>query len=401
MNTNPYIYLRVLRLVDSPTTFCVEKGQKFYKSSQYYGREVAYSSGQQVKRSIIFSVLESLNEAAAPVTFNHKIEGKEINAKQAFSVCDPSYTDQLLGGWMRAASKEQKKKTGQKKGKQQEEDTETELENEPESKDSGRVIKRRSPLSISAMRPLHPLLADTNTENLTFDRTGLPATFDEKDTTNAQKIIVRNSDGKVMSAEEVRAFCDENELSVPQARLWISKTRDGKENRRTQGLFVFDVAIDLRTLFSVSIEDYENALESDIKANLVKNGWKESRNIFGKCLICPQQRREQIISALAQGLLNWRITSNQSTKFSAMPIVAVAISDNANRIPNAIRAKLVEDVSYKKAEPVIDSTISNVALFITPQVSDCVVGVHGTITALEEAEQELVRRLQAFDYEQQ
>ena len=48
---NPYIYLRALKHAEH-TVFCVQDGQKTYFDSQF-NRVVAYSSGQQVKRSIL------------------------------------------------------------------------------------------------------------------------------------------------------------------------------------------------------------------------------------------------------------------------------------------------------------------------------------------------------------
>lgn len=138
---NPFIYLRGLRHAEH-TVFGVNDGQKYYFDPQF-GRRMAYSSGQQVKRSVI----EALNMPFAAITFNWEIDKKENNAnqKEPHSPCDPSFTDQLLGGYMKAES-------------------------------GSMTVKRRSPLSVSAMRPLHPLLGgiESPTENITFDRTSHP-----------------------------------------------------------------------------------------------------------------------------------------------------------------------------------------------------------------------------------
>ena len=48
---NPYIYLRALKRAEH-TVFCVQDGQKTYFDAQF-SRYLAYSSGQQVKRSIL------------------------------------------------------------------------------------------------------------------------------------------------------------------------------------------------------------------------------------------------------------------------------------------------------------------------------------------------------------
>ncbi|MGD9978407.1 MAG: CRISPR-associated protein Cas7, partial [Bacteroidales bacterium] len=118
---NPYIYLRALKHA-AHTVFCVQDGQKTYFDPQF-NRVVAYSSGQQVKRSILDALTSNLNVQMAPITFNYNVNAKkELENKEPWSPCDPTYIDQLLGGWMRAGD--------------------------------GITVKRRSPLSISAMRPI-------------------------------------------------------------------------------------------------------------------------------------------------------------------------------------------------------------------------------------------------------
>ena len=67
----PFIYLRALRHAEH-TVLCVEDGQKTYFDPQF-GRNLPYSSGQQVKRSVLQYVLDELNAPMAPVTFNYNI----------------------------------------------------------------------------------------------------------------------------------------------------------------------------------------------------------------------------------------------------------------------------------------------------------------------------------------
>jgi len=71
---SPFIYLRGLRHAEH-TVFCVQEGQKTYYDSQF-GKYVPYSSGQQVKRSALDSILELLGEQQAPITFNKIIKEK-------------------------------------------------------------------------------------------------------------------------------------------------------------------------------------------------------------------------------------------------------------------------------------------------------------------------------------
>jgi hypothetical protein len=347
---NPYIYLRALKHAEH-TVFCVQDGQKTYYDPQF-NRVVAFSSGQQVKRSILDALTSGLNVKMAPITFNYNITAKkELENKEPWSPCDPTYIDQLIGGWMRAGD--------------------------------GITVKRRSPLSISAMRPLHPLLAGVDRENLTFDRSDKP---------DNNPVNVRFGD-KLLSEEEIEEFLGANNRTLPR-RNWIP------ENARTGGLFVYDVAIDLRTLFSVSTNQHEPELTKEKIAELKEKGWIESENVFGKCLVLPKAERDKIIPALANALLNWRITSNQARTFSLMETLAIAISDNANTLAGAIRAKLIEDGEKPKAKPIIDET-AGADVFVTLPCSSYVVTVNESADAIEKAEQKLIELMQAFDYENQ
>lgn len=114
----------------------------------------------------------------------------------------------------------------------------------------------------------------------------------------------------------------------------------------------------------------------------------------------PQKKREEIIPALAKALLNWRITSNQARTFSLMETLAVAISDNANQIAYAIRGELRDDSERPRAVPKIDETVK-ADLFITPIANGYITGSIGSADALEQAEQTLIDKMLAFDYENQ
>jgi hypothetical protein len=347
---NAYIYLRALKHAEH-TVFCVQDGQKTYFDPQF-NRVVAYSSGQQVKRSILDALTSNLNVQMAPITFNYNVtKDKQLENKEPWSPCDPSYVDQLIGGWMRAGD--------------------------------GVTVKRRSPLSISAMRPIHPLLAGTDKENLTFDRSDKP---------ERHPVNVRLGD-KLMTDEEIDEFLTTNNRTLPR-RNWIP------ENVRTGGLFVYDIAIDLRTLFSVSTNQHEPELSKDKIEELKAKGWVESENVFGKCLVLPKEEREKVIPALASALLNWRITSNQARTFSLMETLAVAISDDANKLAGAIRAKLIEDGEKPKAKPIIDET-AGANVYVTLPCSNYVVTVNESTNALEKAKQKLIELLMSFDYENQ
>lgn len=348
-----YIYLRALKHAEH-TVFCVSDGQKTYFDTQF-GFSVPYSSGQQVKRSILQTLTDSLNVQMAPVTFNYNInKKKELENKEPWSPCDPTYIDQMLGGWMRASG-------------------------------DGPTKKRRSPLSISAMRPLHPLLAGVDKENLTFDRSDRPDI-------HPVNVRVDGSD-KLLSEEEIEDFLNANNRTLPR-RNWIP------ENKRATGLFVYDIAIDLRTLFCVSMNQHEPEISKEMIEKLKSTGWIESENVFGKCLVLPKSERDKVIPALADALINWRITSNQARTFSLMETLAVAISNNANTLASTIRAKLMDDSERPKAKPIVEK-IDGADLYITLPCANYIVTETESANALEEAKQNLIDRMTAFDYENQ
>ncbi len=350
---NPYIYLRALKRAEH-TVFCVEDGQKTYFDPQF-NRFLAYSSGQQVKRSILEALTDHLSVQMAPVTFNYEITAKkELAQKEPWSPCDPQHIDQLIGGWMRAGD--------------------------------GITKKRRSPLSISAMRPLHPLLAGVQRENITFDRSDRP---------DNHPVNVRIAGKKeLLSEEEIEAFLRNTGTTLAR-RHWIP------DNKRTSGLFVYDIAVDLRTLFSVSLNQHDPEVDLETIEKLRALGWVDSENIFGKCLVLPKEEREKVIPALAHALLNWRITSNQARTFSIMETLAVAVCDNANTLAGAIRAKLIDEGGDKlKAKPIVDET-AGAELFVTLPCAAYIVVENERADALEAAEQRLIQLMQSFDYENQ
>jgi hypothetical protein len=355
MKNSPFIYLRGLRHAEH-TVFGVSNGQKFYRNTQF-NRDMAYSSGQQVKRS----VMEALDLPFAAITFNWEIDKKgKAGMKEPHSPCDPTYPDQLLGGYMKAQS-------------------------------DSYTVKRRSPLSISAMRPLHPLLGglERETEPVVFDRSSKP---------EAHKVIVSRLDEKGKRQEIPQEELEE--WLVSNQRNLGPKYYNGNGQTRASGLFVYDIAIDLRTLFCVSTNKLEPELFPEIEEKLREEGWKEGENVFGKCLICPKEKREKIIPALAKALISWRITSNQARTFSLMESVAIAMSDNANQIAYAIRGELRDDTERPKATPRIDES-AKAEFYITPIASSFIAGSVGSADALEKAEQALIDKMMAFDFEKQ
>jgi len=349
MNT---IYIRTLKRAEH-TVFCVADGQKTYYDPQF-NKSVPYSSGQQVKRSMIDALSNALNEVPSPTTFVFSKNTKgELKEDEVYATCNPIYADQLFGGWMKA----------EKGGK-------------------GRTIKRRSPLSISSMRGLHPLLAGIDKENVSFDRSDRPN----------NKVVVRDEKNNILDEEQITALLEGKDRSL--SRKWIP------DNKRAVGLFVQDIAIDLRRLFCVLLNKLEPEITAETEAKLREAGWEETQTVFGTCLVAPKDVRKKLIPALAHAIINWTITSNQSRTFSLMETLAVSISGNANKIAGSIRAKLKEE-EENKAEPIIEEEMTGVESFVTLSAGGYIRTKKESADALDRAEQALIDQMLAFGYENQ
>lgn len=367
------IYIRTLKRVEH-TVFCVDKGQKTYYDHQF-GQVIPYSSGQQVKRSIMDTLSKVLNEIPAPVIFINKLDKDGHRGEaEVLSICDPTYFDQLLGGWMKAEKSDKVIK-----------DENPEEEDQEEKDQKKRTIKRRSPLSISAMRGLHPLLAGVKNESVSFDRSDWGHT----------EVKIRDSKGNFITSQTELDLLFEKHGSQ-LTKKWI----DARKNARATGLFVQDIAIDLRRLFSVSLNNIEPEIDSATENKLRKAGWIESENVFGKCLVAPGVIRTRLIPALAEAIIEWRITSNQARTFSLMETLAVTISDNANKIAASIRAKLSEE-DDNKAYPIVEEDLPGVSAYVTLAAGGYIKTKRETYDALEKAKTELSNRMLAFNYENQ
>lgn len=344
-----YLYIRGLKKVNF-TVFCVDDKQKVYydKLTNTYN---AYSSGQQVKRCIMESFLENLDLPHAPLTFDFEVDKTKLQQKEVTQPCDPTYPDQLIGGWMSTPAK-------------------------GVSADSN-SYKHRSPLSISPMIPLHPFLSGLNEESIiTFDRSE----------SNVEKIRVRekvsNENYNFLDEDQIKEFMAKNNATISKRKL------AGGAEKRANGLYSFDLAIDLRKLFRVSLAINDKEMSDETIEKLIDVGWIEKETNTGKVLQLPEQFHEDYAESIADAIINWQITSNQSRTYDAMPVVAIAVSTNANEIPNAIMGEVVE--GERKANLVIDDEYPNTNVFAMPLLrSFSPNGVETSKTALEDAKNEI------------
>lgn len=336
------IYVRALRQVKH-TVFCVDEGQKTYYDP-LSGTNVPYSSGQQVKRSIMDRMLEAMDRRRAHFTFQLE-EDKQggINSRAVFSDCDPRYPDLLVGGWMRAQA--------------------------------GDNVKRRSPLSISALTPLHPELAATSTEVLTLDRRDDPA--------EAHTLDIVDKEGNEI--DDVDAFFAGKDVEATRLQF-----TDRENNRRATGLFEYTVAVDLSRLFSIPKRSFDRELDEDLKQELAEEDWPEDEDHF----FAPEAMREEIASALAEALVGWRVTSNQQRTFDLQQNLLTVVSDNAHYVANAVYVTQELD----GVMPALEQT-DEVAVYASNQALLHFDEVEPSMTSTKEAAKDIKNRILAVSEE--
>lgn len=335
MKRNDFLIVRLLKKVEF-SVFCVDKDQKSYYDKQF-NVKLPYSSGQQVKRCFVEEALRVLNQTHAPLVLNYETDKDKLMQKEVIQPCDPTYTEQLLRGWMSMPSNKGGKKTN--------DDGETK-----DAKDTSGYT-RRSPFSISAMTALHPLLTSlVHENNMTFDRTN----------TINDELIVRDKKHNKLSIDEVATFLDKCNINSISKRNFI----DGKD--RVNGFFKTDIIIDLRRLFRVPLLLNNSELSQETIDKMRNAGWVDFVDGSGmKWLELPKKFHVEYATAIAWALLNWRITSNQSRTNDLMPLVSVAISSRADEIPNTIRGEINEVDGKLRGRLVVDNNYPNTKIYST------------------------------------
>ena len=368
---NDIIYLRGLRYVNH-TVFCVEKTQKTYWDN-YFKRTVPYSSGQQVKRCIIESVLGQLKLQRSPLFFGFEVDGegkKNLKEDVVLSYCDPRHVDLLLAGWLNTNRKSKIQIDEANPG--------------ADILNYFQTLKRTSPLSISAMLPIHPYAASITAEQISVDR---------RSDADDQFIFITDEDENVVNCKKPYDFLDE----FAPSQFHTTKYIEADKNLRVTGMFRYDVAIDLRTLFTVSLSPIERSITEKTEAALRADGWLEHQNQFGPCLLCPDKKRNEIIPALAYSLINWQITSNQSRTFGLPTYIAFAITDQAWEIPEMIRTELSEQDSRQGVSIILDEAFKD-KLFVTRGAKAFIDTDLSQPDAIKKAEQRLIQIFSEYNY---
>ena len=107
--------------------------------------------------------------------------------------------------------------------------------------------------------------------------------------------------------------------------------------------------------------------------------------------LCMSKNQDNLSCLNSNLIPNWR---------SLMETLAIAISDNANTIAGAIRAKLIDDGEKPKAKPIVDAT-AGANVFVTLPCANYIVTESESAEALQKAEDKLIEMMRNFDYENQ
>jgi len=351
-----FIHIRGLKFVEH-TVFCVsENGQKTF-FDPIHQKTCALSSGQQVKRSIMTAVASEIRQSMPVVTFTKKVTiNKEGNKTigEGHIIIEPDIKNSyhLMGGFWKSVVNEK-----------------------------GDPLSRRSPLKISGMTPIHPLLATVYKENISYNRKNTENTF--------VKFIY--DDNQEVPKEEL----DEILKEVGKKMTDYSPTQFIRDQKRTSGLFKFDIEIDLRKLFTINLSETDPEIYPEDIEHLKENGWKEIQYDFGKALVAPKEIRDKIGRAVAKGIMKWKIDTNQSTTYSPMETMAMIISNDASHITSAIRGELIDD---DKAKLIVDDSIEKV--FCSDSLK-AIIAYHKKSNDIKDAENYIFEKIMEFDFENQ
>lgn len=394
------IYIRGIKRLKN-TVLCVDsEDQKFYYDP-ITKTKVGFSSGSQVKRCIRERMVENLNTNLAKVVINYTIDNNTLKQSNPEGNADPLNLDSLVFGWMKTSSKEEVKDNGKgkKKGKKdkkvaaEEEQTavETEVvETETEGTESDTKTKtvegvtKTSAISISSLTPLHPYLATL--------RKGEIQTLDRLDKVDECTINIFTGDGKnkqQLTEDEIKEFLSNNNRMMPKA-IYTAKSH-------LDGVFSFDIAIDLRTLFSVQVHGYKAQITKEKELELLEKGWVYGKNEFGEILLAPKDVREKITESLSDALVDWQFKTNQSSNYSPSVTEAMSISFDVRRAAYGLSAEVEE----KTAQAIIDLDYAD-NVFVEKSAKSYLKNSEeiAKAFAMDDAKAKIVEMINSYDYEQ-
>jgi hypothetical protein len=313
------LYVRTVREVDMAVLGVGDNGQKrFYDPIS--GGSLPYITGQQVKHCVINQVLYNLGISPAEMTIVHRPDshGKIKEGEIFFEDPNPAHAEILLRGHFknvkRIKNEEESKKKRRKNG--------DESDSEGDSEDNDTTIyKRRSPLSHSPLIPFNSKLASLPTSKGAV-------CVDRSSSAQFHKLVL--DDG-------VRPILFDDVDNEEIRNRMKPRKYDGGMKSFVHGILSNDVAIDMDRLYAVSLQRQEPEVSQEVINKLRAGGWVDIfHRQIGEMLYLPKDSQMEITESLSDGLVNWRVTTNQSQHFSLMNNIAVIVSTNANEIKSCM-----------------------------------------------------------------
>jgi len=371
--------LRIKQVIyyNNPTLFCVGKEGQKRVYDKTYGKYLAYSSGQQQKTTRVNEVCELLGIPLADFVFYYNEKHKQ--ASKGISQ-DPRHVEAMTRGYMNVTTNN---------------------------------IKRESPLNISTMFPIHPLLVESIDDLIAVGHGVREKSFtliqEKKKTKKAgedddesEKSDGSKTEGKYeevpKTTDEYKKFLDE---MADTRKKGIEHSLAGGK-LLTRGVFERYIEIDLTRLFAFNNDILlpSKEIAAEYMDAIIKDGWKEvDTKLYGKMFIVPKSIRDKYIPAIAEALVMALPNTNQSSSYSVGEIVATAVSYDASENSYAI----VCEENNETANVILDKDAGS-KLFITPiaKSSRIFAGYDresATSKANKEAIAYITQELLNFDYE--
>lgn len=192
-------------------------------------------------------------------------------------------------------------------------------------------VALKSSFLVSEFRPIHTLLSSINkTCGVNVGDYNSIVTFSDNNKTyyTPEELAEKNSRYTLESAKKL--FDNTRALNFFQ------------ENDTTNGIYYYDVTIDLDTFGKIKLNDIkptDNELE-----NLLSNGWEIQTIKREKYLSKSKEYNERLLKEFIKSLFNWDFTSNNSVHGSLKELLRISFAVNdAATWQQCTMAKLTND----------------------------------------------------------
>jgi hypothetical protein len=334
------LYIRCLRKANKLKFSVGENGTKTYWDKEF-NTNLGYASGQQAKRCIKESMLENLELEHSIIEFLWNKEGKEGIVKTS---ADPNDIDQLIFGYMR-----------------------TDIN-----------VGKTTAISCGGILPLHPYLASTFKDSGTMDYTE----------STKSKIMISDIDKNgPVEFETVLDKIAESKLNTFKTSKFLNP------EVLINGIYKYDVQIDLGKLFSVDLVRYKKEIDLSIVDSLLEKGWLYNTNKTR--LLLPKQKRDEIADAIAKAIVDFELRSNIGRYYESFTTFAVIVSDSPRKLDETIYAEIVDE-STRTANLVVNDYEG---LFTSPLIKEHYFGIHNDTKTIDNGIEKISELIKNYNYE--